>query len=153
IVSVSRSPAAVHDPIMSRLPAKYECLQWHGAEVIRLPDGAEVLAGNEQCIVQAFRWGDRAYGFRYHVEPTETTVSDWAGVPAYRSSLESALGANACLQLENLVSAKLPEFAAAARQLNDRFLELISKSAWPAGSSARLPQSHFPGAIAKAHSL
>jgi GMP synthase-like glutamine amidotransferase len=153
IVSVSRSPNAVDDPIMSRPPANYDCLQWHSAEVIRLPDGAEIIATNERCIVQAFRWGDRAYGFQYHVEPTETTVSDWAGVPAYRSSLESVLGADACLQLQNLVSAKLPEFAAAARQLNDQFLELISKSASPAGSDGDVPQSTFPGPIAKVESV
>jgi hypothetical protein len=146
IVRVWRSPAAVDDPIMSRLPTKYDCLQWYGGEVIRLPDAAEVLATNEPCVVQAFRWGDRAYGFQYHVKPTETTVSDWAGVPAHRSSLESALGANACLQFENLVSAKLPEFAAAARQLNDGFPELISKSASPAGSNGKLPQSCVPRA-------
>jgi GMP synthase-like glutamine amidotransferase len=137
---------------MSRLPTKYDCLQWHGGEVIRLPNAAEVLPTNEQCIAQAFRWGDRTYGFQYHVKPTETTRSDWAGVPAHRSSRESALGANACLVLDNLVSAKLPEFAAAARQLNDGFLELISKSASPAGSNGKLPQPHVPRPIAKVQS-
>lgn len=133
IVSVSRSPTAADDPIMSRLPAKYDCFQWHGAEVSRLPDGAEIIATNERCLVQAFRWESRAYGFQYHVELTETTVSDWANVPAYRSALDAALGAAACLKLQHDVSAKLPEFAAAARQLNDRFLELVSKLASQSG--------------------
>jgi GMP synthase-like glutamine amidotransferase len=129
IVSVSRCPSAVVDPLMSHLPAKFDCFQWHGAEVSRLPDGAEIIATNDHCRVQAFRWGDRAYGFQYHVELTETTVSDWAEIPAYRSALEKVLGPGGCSQLQNNVAAKLPEFAVAARQLNNQFLQLLSRAA------------------------
>jgi GMP synthase-like glutamine amidotransferase len=141
VVSVSRSPTAANDPIMSCFAAKYDCLQWHGAEVIRLPEGAEIIATNARCLIQAFRWGDRAYGFQYHVEATETTVSDWAAVPTYRSSLESVLGANACKQLENAVSAKLREFEAAARRLNNQFVKLVSKSPSRTDPNSGIPQS------------
>jgi GMP synthase-like glutamine amidotransferase len=139
IVSVSRCPSAGGDPLISHLPAKYDCFQWHGAEVSRLPDGAEIIATNDGCRIQAFRWGDRAYGFQYHIELTETTVSDWAEVPAYRSALESVLGPGACSQLQNDVSAKLPEFAVAARQLNERFLQLLSRRAQQLVPDAAVP--------------
>ncbi len=132
IVSVCRAPSAVDDAIMSGLPGEYECFQWHGAEVKRLPDGAEIIAANGQCAIQAFRWGRRAYGFQYHVELTETTVSDWADVPAYKSSLEATMGDGACARLQRDVSLKLPEFNAAARRLNDRFLEIASQPVWQA---------------------
>lgn len=129
IVGVSRTPLAADDAIMSSLPGEYDCFQWHGAEVKRLPDGAEIIATNPHCAVQAFRWGSRAYAFQYHVELTETTVSDWAVVPAYKASLEATLGPDACPRLEREVALKLPEFNTAARRLNDRFLEIVKQPA------------------------
>ena len=129
IVNVLRTQVAVDDAIMASLPGDYDCFQWHGAEVKHLPLGAEIIATNEHCAVQAFRWGRRAYGFQYHVELTETTVSDWAAVPAYKASLEATLGRDACPRLEKEVSLKLGEFNAAARRLNDRFLEIVSQPA------------------------
>lgn len=132
IVSVSRTKSAADDAIMSSLSSEYDCFQWHGAEVNRLPDGAEIIATNRHCPIQAFRWGRRAYGFQYHVELTETTVSDWADVPAYKASLEATMGEGACPRLQEGVSLRLPEFNAAARRLNDRFLEIASQPAWQA---------------------
>ena len=135
IVSVSRSPHASEDPVMASLPAEFDCFQWHGAEVKSLPQGAQVIAGNRHCAVQAFRWGAAAYGFQYHVELTETTVSDWADVPAYKESLEAAMGPGACPRLESDVANKLSDFQDSARRLNDQFLALVNQSAQPVASA------------------
>ena len=56
-------------------------LQWHGAEVARLPPGTAVLAASDVCAIQAFRFGAHAYGMQFHIEVTPETVSDWAAVP------------------------------------------------------------------------
>jgi GMP synthase-like glutamine amidotransferase len=45
------------------------------------PDGAEVLAMNSSCPVQAFRYGPHAYGLQYHVEITASTVAEWSNIP------------------------------------------------------------------------
>ncbi len=125
IMRMSRTTAAQDDAIMSRLPAEFDGFQWHGAEVQTLPPGSEILATNEYSPVQAFRWGSNAYGFQYHVELTETTVADWADVPAYKTSLEAVMGPGACPRLEQNVSAQLAKFNEAAKQLSDGFLELV----------------------------
>jgi GMP synthase-like glutamine amidotransferase len=127
IMRIERTAATRDDAIMSRLPVEIHGLQWHGAEVQTLPPGADVLATNEYSPVQAFRWKSNAYGFQYHVELTETTVSDWADVPAYKASLEKVMGADACPRLEREAAAKMEAFNAAARKLNDGFVNLAAR--------------------------
>lgn len=78
---------AAADPLFSSLPAAIEGLQWHGAEITRLPPNSTVLATNQSCPVQAFRVGEQAWGVQFHVEVLETTVPEWAAVPAYDAAL------------------------------------------------------------------
>lgn len=98
-----------------------QTFQWHGAEVAALPAGAEVLARNEACAVQAFRFGFAAYGLQYHVEITDRTVPEWQQIPAYAASLETALGCERAAKLADETAGLLPGFAQAARRLNDNF--------------------------------
>lgn len=112
------------DPAFAGFAATFETLQWHGAEVARLPEAAVNLAGNAACPVQAFRWGKWAYGFQYHTEITPSTVPDWQIIPEYRASLESVLGVTGAAKLGADVSQRLPEFRSAAQRLDDN-LEAI----------------------------
>ncbi len=120
-------PAGQRDPILAGFPPRVESFQWHGAEVSRLPEGAEILAANAACPVQAFRWGRHAYGFQYHCEITAATVAEWERIPAYQASLEQALGveqANAPWQPRCCPG--LPAFRAAARQVNDNLWSILA---------------------------
>lgn len=116
------------DPVLTGFPTRVETFQWHGAEVSRLPEGAEVLAANPACPIQAFRYGSHAYGFQFHCEITATTVSDWEAIPAYWASLERALGPDAA-DLGSKVRPRLPDFGRAARRLNDNLMSLVSRNA------------------------
>ena len=62
-------------------------LQWHGAAVVRSPEGAVALAGNDHCAVQALRVGSRAWGVQFHVEVEASTIPKWAQVPEYEEAL------------------------------------------------------------------
>jgi GMP synthase (glutamine-hydrolysing) len=53
-------------------------VQWHYDAVTELPDSAVVLASNEQYPIQAFRVGDLAWGFQFHIEATADIVRTWA---------------------------------------------------------------------------
>ena len=68
---------------MDDLPDRFACLQWHSAEITKLPQGAEVLATSPDCTVQAMTWGPRAYSVQFHVEIEPDTVANWAEIPAY----------------------------------------------------------------------
>jgi GMP synthase-like glutamine amidotransferase len=88
VVRLELTPEASVDPLFSSTPRHADGLQWHGAEVTRLPAHSTLLATNETCAVQAFRVGPRAWGLQFHVEVLATTVALWREVPAYRQALE-----------------------------------------------------------------
>ena len=123
---VTLSEAGRRDPLFAGFAASVETFQWHGAEIARLPDGAEILAGNPACPIQALRYGPHAYGLQYHVEITASTVEEWSNIAEYRAGLERMLGAGAAVQLRENVAERLPVFAASARRLNDNLSAIIT---------------------------
>jgi GMP synthase (glutamine-hydrolysing) len=50
--------------------------QWH-REGMTVPDCCEVLATNERYPVQAFRYGENAFGFQFHPEVTLEMKTIW----------------------------------------------------------------------------
>jgi GMP synthase-like glutamine amidotransferase len=74
------------DPLFRGMNPTIDTFQWHSAEVSVMPEGAEVLAGNAACAIQAMRCGKRAYGLQYHIEITDQTVADWQLVPEYEAT-------------------------------------------------------------------
>ena len=75
---VSRTEEGTRDLLLRDLSDPITVFEWHGAEVVALPPDATVLAKNEACAIQAFRYGARAYGVQFHIEVTKDTVADWA---------------------------------------------------------------------------
>jgi GMP synthase-like glutamine amidotransferase len=64
---VRLTPEAASDPVFNALPASFDVFEWHG-EVFDLPNGCLPLAGSAVAPLQAFRYGDRAYGLLFHLE-------------------------------------------------------------------------------------
>jgi len=124
-LSIMQTEEGRRDPLFAGVPDPIEVLQWHGAEVTALPEGAVQLARSDACEVQAFRYGTHAYGLQCHVEVTRDTVADWAAIPEYARALEATLGAGAVDQLAAEVSARLPGYTSVARQLYANFKTLI----------------------------
>jgi GMP synthase-like glutamine amidotransferase len=126
IVEVAMTDAGRADPLMCGLPDRLEVLQWHGAEVKRLPPAAVTLVSNPACPVQALRVGQSAYGVQYHVEIEADTVRNWGALPAYACALEQALGAGGQSELERQVSRRLAAFRESALTLGHNFLRLVA---------------------------
>lgn len=122
ILDVNLNDAGRNDPLMAGLSPRQQALQWHGAQVTKLPTGAVVLASSPLCEVQAMRVGDNAYGLQYHVELTDRTVAEWGEVPAYAQSLDAVMGAGSLPRLEKDAAALMPQLNAAAKQLYDNFM-------------------------------
>jgi GMP synthase-like glutamine amidotransferase len=125
VSAVDLTEAGRRDALFSGFESPVETFQWHGAEITQPPDGAEILAQNSACAVQAFRWGAHAYGLQYHVEITASTVGEWSNIAEYRSGLERTLGPHAIPDLEQAVKRRLDRFAASARHLNDNLASII----------------------------
>jgi GMP synthase (glutamine-hydrolysing) len=73
------------DPLMDRLMndreageylRKIEVFQWHG-ETFDLPAGSLHLFKSQLYPNQAFRYGENAYAFQFHIEVTETMIYEW----------------------------------------------------------------------------
>jgi GMP synthase-like glutamine amidotransferase len=135
IAEVELTEAGRRDSILAGFGPRVETFQWHGAEVSVLPEGAEVLAFNEACAVQAMRWGAHAYGFQYHCEIIPTTVDEWERIPAYKASLVEALGKEKAGKLGEVVAGRLPEFRRSAEHLNLNLLKVIQAAIEPARNS------------------
>ncbi len=117
--------AAIEDPLFSLAAHVIEGLQWHSAEVTRLPPHSTVLATNAACPVQAFRVGRQAWGVQFHVEVLADTVALWTAVPAYRSALERA-GVDG-ERLAAAVAGRLGAMTDVAVLLAERLLVLVDR--------------------------
>lgn len=77
------------------IDSPFRALQWHGAEIKTLPEGAKVLASSPVCPVQAMSWGPRALSMQFHLEVEADTAENWLAIGTYREALERGLGKDA----------------------------------------------------------
>jgi GMP synthase-like glutamine amidotransferase len=70
--------AAGADPLLRSMVLDPDTVQWHWDCIDRLPDGATLLASSPAYTNQAFRVGERAWGFQFHPEVTLPLVAQWA---------------------------------------------------------------------------
>ena len=78
-----------HDAVTGTLGERAPVFQWHG-RTYGLPTGAVQLARTATCEQQAFRFGETAYGFQFHLEADTKMIERWLRTPAYRDELTSA---------------------------------------------------------------
>lgn len=72
---VERLPEAAGDPLLRVAPERFPSLQWHNYQ-FALPDGATLLARSSGCL-QAYRFGEAAWGLQFHPEVTRSIVQLW----------------------------------------------------------------------------
>jgi len=79
------------DPLLSHLGDGKKIYQWHG-DTFEIPDGAAHLAQSQACPNQAFRWGERSYGFQFHLEVDDAMITRWLEVPLMREEIAAEQG-------------------------------------------------------------
>ncbi len=88
---VELTEAGESDPVISSFATTQRVFQWH-EDGISLPDGAVHLASSPASEVQAFRYGEHAYGFQFHLEVDASLVERWLTVPANQPMLAAEAG-------------------------------------------------------------
>jgi GMP synthase (glutamine-hydrolysing) len=88
---VELTEAGMSDPVLSTFAARQQVFQWHEDGIV-LPPGAVCLAASAQSPVQAFRHGEQAYGFQFHLEVDESLIERWLTVPANQAVLADEAG-------------------------------------------------------------
>lgn len=70
---VRLTDAGKQDPVFGGGPEAFDVFEWHG-EIFDLPKDCVALARSEVAPLQAFRYGDRAYGLLFHLEMDERGI-------------------------------------------------------------------------------
>ncbi len=117
VMEVEVTAEGADSVFLDGLPERLHCLQWHGAEVGRAPDGAVVLAESPLCANQAMSWGPRAFSAQFHVEVESDTVSNWAAIPEYAAALNQAFGEGGAERLVGDCSQRMDEFGRTAERI------------------------------------
>jgi len=74
---------AQQDRLLGGCDRDLTVFQWHG-DTFDLPPGAVQLARSELCENQAFRYGENAYAFQFHIEVTARMIDVWLDEPENR---------------------------------------------------------------------
>lgn len=73
---VELNEAGLADPVVGAAGPSPTVYHWHG-DTFHLPPGAVLLGRSQACARQAYRIGDRAYGFQFHPEADHQLVLEW----------------------------------------------------------------------------
>lgn len=129
LCQVTTSPEGAHSVPLAALPEQCLWMQWHGAEVKLLPDGAQVLAASEHCAVQAMRVGTHAFGLQFHAEVTLETIAAWSMLPGFEPAVSKVHGAGRIGPIKAEIEAGLPAINAKARTLFNTLLDTMLEKA------------------------
>ena len=128
VMDVQMTEEGASGVILDGLPEVFPCLQWHSAEIKQMPAGAVCLATSPDCVVQAMKWGTRAYSAQFHIEVEADTVANWADIPEYKSALEGAMGDGAAQRLAADVGARMNDFNAMAERLYINWMQTSAQA-------------------------
>ncbi len=119
---VEMTPAGLADPVLSTFAPRQEVFQWH-EDGITLPPGPDVLASSPASAVQAFRQGEHAYGFQFHLEANLPLIERWLRVPAHQASLRQESGSIDPAQIRRQAATSVGPLEALSRATFSRWIE------------------------------
>ena len=120
--SVDLTAAATSDPLVEGLPSPLTVLHWHN-DTFALPEGATRLAASQQYPNQAFRVGERAWGFQFHIEVDRRAVS--AFLDTFGEEARSAGTEPESIALAS--TARLDELGPIRERIAHRFAGLVEE--------------------------
>ncbi len=119
---VEMTEAGREDPVLSSFAPRQEVFQWH-EDGISLPVGVELLAGSPASPVQAFRYGERAYGFQFHLEANQPLIERWLSVPAHAQVLTEEEGHIDADAIRNQMSASVGRLQELSHETFSRWID------------------------------
>ncbi len=130
--------AAASDPLLAGLAREQTVMQLH-EDTFDLPDGAVLLAENEECRNQAFRIGATSWGFQSHVEVTKSDARNfprdcWGSMERHYGEMAPLIERAVMVGVERHFDAGL----AFAGTVTNRWMDLVEvrRAAKPARRSA-----------------
>jgi GMP synthase-like glutamine amidotransferase len=121
VFEVALNSDGVEHPFFEGVVPQQSVMQWHHAEVQRVPQSARVLAASTNCSVQALAVDRHALSTQFHCEFSPQTVAGWSSLPNYVATLERELGAGAYQRLKTQCYPLMPEMARNTRVMYENF--------------------------------
>ena len=126
VMKVSLTEQGADSIFFEGCPREFDCLQWHGAEVVSLPKGAVCLAESPDCAIQAMALGRKAFSVQFHLEVEPDTVENWAVIPEYAESLNSAFGPGGASKLQIDCESSMKSFGVVAERVYRNWLRAVN---------------------------
>jgi GMP synthase (glutamine-hydrolysing) len=119
---VELTEEAAEDPLLGRLPKRFDAFQWHHY-THGVPAGAVELARSPVC-TQAFRLGENAWGVQFHPEVTLEQIQGWVGE-------DDSVPVDTAKLLDE-TRERIEEWNALGRELCGAFVDVAERVATPA---------------------
>lgn len=122
VFDVSLTPDGQEHGLFAGVESSNKVMQWHWAEVTRVPQEAKVLATSARSAIQAIAINDHAVSTQFHCEFTPQTMATWSSLPGYLASLEKQNGAGAYRRLISEATPLMPQMARMTRRIYDNLM-------------------------------
>ena len=119
---VELTAEGMRDPVLAAFADRQRVFQWH-EDGIGLADGCTHLAQSEACPVQAFRYGEQAYGLQFHLEVDRGLIERWLTVPANQPMLEAERDRVRPELIREQVLSHVDELGALSRETFGRWID------------------------------
>ena len=85
------------------------------------------LATTKSCLNQAFRYGDKVYGFQFHMEVDAALVERWLNTPIYQAEIASTNGLIDPEIIRYETQRNIEQLNALSAKVFGEFLELMGR--------------------------
>lgn len=119
VCDVSLTEEASSHRLTQGLEPRHKVMQWHMAEVKRVPEQGRVLASSPSTPVQALAVGDHALSTQFHCEFSPQSVASWSSLPSYVASLEKHKGEGAYPRLVRESFPLMPQMGRMTKRMYD----------------------------------
>ena len=123
---LQKTAAGLDDPVLAPLQAQTPVFQWHSCR-FDIPASAVHLASSADCAQQAFRYGDNAYGFQFHLEMDQPLIERWLANPAYREELTASGLAHDAASIRAQTLLHIAAMQQQADAVFNNFLDLVGR--------------------------
>ncbi|QDH70245.1 glutamine amidotransferase-related protein [Marilutibacter alkalisoli] len=123
---LATTPDGREDPVLAPLGEAAPVFQWHRYS-FEVPGDAVHLARSPLCEPQAFRWGDNAYGFQFHLEMDEKLIERWLSNPHYLDELAACGHATDADTIRAHTREHISAMKARSEEVFNRFLDLVGR--------------------------
>ena len=110
------------DPVLSAFADRQEVFQWH-EDGIQLPPETAHLASSPASQVQAFRYGEHAYGLQFHLEVDGSLIERWLTVPDNQGVLAAERGHIEADAIRRQTPASIGALQALSRETFSRWID------------------------------